>query len=109
MKTLLSFLSFIATLAVAIIAAQAGAIPLWAAFVATGLSGAVLGAICFQEAAAAMRECQVCQKPLQDRRAAGEYALKYGVRACGECGPKLDQRFRDDGPPDRPTFPPYMP
>ncbi len=108
MKTLLALLSCIATTYIAVVALQSQTVPLWAAIAAVGLSLATLGAVCVHEVAAAMRICQVCQKPLQDRRAAGDYALKYGVRACDECGPKLDKRFHDDGPPERPPIPPYM-
>ena len=109
MKILLAFLVLTATIIVANVAIMAGAFPPWAAIAVLGLSGTTLFAICFHEAAAALRSCQLCQKPLQDRRAAGEYAVKYGVRACGDCGPKLDQRFGAEESSDHPPVPPFMP
>jgi hypothetical protein len=55
--------------------------------------------------------CQLCEKPFtpEERRAAGDFALKYGVRACARCGAKLDEHFGDDGNPrDPPSLPPAM-
>lgn len=54
--------------------------------------------------------CQICEKPLtpEERRAAGDFALKYGVRACGNCGAGLDERFGDEDRRDPPSLPPAM-
>ncbi|HTK04259.1 MAG TPA: hypothetical protein VL500_01645 [Candidatus Eisenbacteria bacterium] len=105
MKKLASFVLLVALIAADIAAVQAAVIPAWCLLIAP-----VLGVFVVVMATLAVaREaslCQVCEKPLADRRAAGDYALKYGVRACGECGPKLDRRFGDE-PPVGPTYPPY--
>lgn len=105
MKKLALFVLLVALIAADIAAVQAAVIPAWCLFIAPVL-GVFVVVIATLAIARETAICQVCEKPLVDRRAAGNYALKYGVRACGDCGPKLDHRFGDE-PPIDPTFPPY--
>jgi|SRR5688572_11033471 len=106
MKKLTLFFLLVALAAGDIVAVQNGMLPAWCLLIA-GALGTIAIALAALSVSASMAACQVCEKPLADRRAAGDYALKYGVRTCGDCGTKLDRRFRDE--PPVPPYPPYLP
>ena len=107
MRKTLAFLALLAVAAIDVSAVRAGMFPAWS--LAIGIALAVIAVVVATLAVIeGTANCQVCGQPLADRRRAGDYALKYGVRACGDCGGKLDDRFRDE-PSEPPSMPPGFP
>ncbi len=64
--------------------------------------GLVLVAL-FISAARGSRRCELCGAP-RDPKSAVPGAWKHGVRACDDCGRELDERFKDEPPPDPPSY-----
>ncbi|HTM68889.1 MAG TPA: hypothetical protein VL426_06355 [Candidatus Binatia bacterium] len=108
MKRFGLFVLLLALAAADIGVVRAGLVPGWW-LVAAFLLGAAAIVTATLAIVAETSACQLCGKPLADRRAAGDYALRFGLRACGECGPKLEERFGDEEPVDRRPFPPSFP
>lgn len=64
----------------------------------------VILAVAFISLARGAKHCELCGAP-RDPKSKVPGTWKHGVRACDDCGRELDERFKDEPPPDPPSFP----